>query len=376
MNACRAWSRDNCPHRNAANLWSNRGSQKLLKGKVTEKTNPFGLPVFCSRTADLTTVVLLRLHQFYDPLDGDGCIPTVVLATRICVGRNAASLLQHVRDRNGPTVKSDVFSRALTFFGSAGPVTCHPFARKYHILHAVFSKYSPHPTADPSTGLQQACFTVSNLNNTDISAATTAGSRARRTSATLNDSRGLPVNVCEGDVFRMEVQSSSPRHAVLQIPPDVGFLDESKHDNVIILNVSALGFVDSYTNKFRARPQAAEFILQMNRIFTIATVADRRGDTIKCGLFNMYSVLFSSEEEDLYTHIQTHHLDDTNAFILDTIGRDSDADIIIPYIYVSSYTKNNKKDTVLDISSDMCVFLKSIYDKSNIGLHIGLLSNK
>ena len=117
--------------------------------------------------------------------------------------------LTAIRARAAPKRKPNVFTRALEVFGSSGPRTCHPFARKYGILQAVFSHHTPHPKADPALGLFQSKFTVTHPADPTIS-----------TTATLIDSRTLPANVQAGDVLRMEVVSSSPRHAVLTVRKD------------------------------------------------------------------------------------------------------------------------------------------------------------
>ena len=95
-----------------------------------------------------------------------------------------------------------------------------------------------------------------------------------------------------------------------------------------------------------------------------------RGDTIQSSLFNMYELLFVAEEGDLYLHTLEHHLDYTNSFILDIYDGESDEDMIIQHVYVCDYIKKNIKDSDLDIDSDICMFLKSIHDKTNIGIHI------
>lgn len=38
------------------------------------------------------------------------------------------------------------------------------------------------------------------------------------------------------------------------------------------------------------------------------------------------------------------------------------------YVYVGAYTKNNRRDSELDISSTTCSFLMSVHDKTNMGI--------
>ena len=83
-----------------------------------------------------------------------------------------------------------------------------------------------------------------------------------------------------------------------------------------------------------------------------------------------------SKKRDLQTYLSRHNLDSTNSFILDINNSDRDSDsnsddnTSIQHVYVDEYTKINRRDTELDIHSDVCVFIQSLHDKSNIGLHI------
>ena len=150
-----------------------------------------------------------------------------------------------------------MFSLALKSFGAEGPLTFHPFAHKYDIVVATFTTHQCHPTADALHGLNQSCFVVDDPADADSASSC----------ATLHDSRLLPVNTIPGDVFRMQVISSSPHHIKLQVSQDIGFMVQpSTIDarNMVVLHVDVLGFVDSFTGKYRPRPQTAEFILNIS----------------------------------------------------------------------------------------------------------------
>ena len=232
-------------HRTLASLWNSRG--RLLKGRATSKKNPYGLSQYCCRAATSVQIVLKILMSFYDPkVDEEHQKPTVVWATSIVVGSMVASLMQRIRESPAPTEKESVFSLSLKTFGDKGPITCHPYARKYDIVLATFTTHECHPTADSQYGLKQSCFMVNNPADSD----------SVSSSATLHDSRLFPVNTTTGDVFRMQVASSSPHHIKLQVPQDIGFIIQpSTEKNVIVLHMDVLGFVDSCTDKFRPRPR-------------------------------------------------------------------------------------------------------------------------
>ena len=143
-----------------------------------------------------------------------------------------ACLLQSVRERDAPSsLKNDVFSLSLSTFGSEGPRTCHPFAHELDIVDAVFVDFIGVQSTDTGPHLQQASFSVTDRLNPEVS-----------TAATLRDLKQLPSNLQAGDVLRLEVVSSSPQHAVLQVPPFVDFMVPSTREKpVVILNVMALG---------------------------------------------------------------------------------------------------------------------------------------
>jgi hypothetical protein len=126
-------------HHAIASIWSTRGANNLLKGRVTNKTNRYGLPKYCDRASDAISAILYLLLQFYDVADGEDCKPTVVMVSSIVLGRAAACLLQSVRDSAAPKEAATVFSRALESFGDKGPETCHSFAKQYDIVFAVFT---------------------------------------------------------------------------------------------------------------------------------------------------------------------------------------------------------------------------------------------
>ena len=86
---------------------------------------------------------------------------------------------------------------------------------------------------------------------------------------------------------------------------------------VVILNVECLGFVEKKTDKFRARPNAAEFLLKLSRKYHLATVSSVKGMTIKSKLFGIHMLLFAAEEGDLQDCLLQHQLDNHNSFILD-----------------------------------------------------------
>ena len=146
-----------------------------------------------------------------------------------------------------------------------------------------------------------------------------------------------------------------------------------REKSVVILNMQSLGFIDEKTDKYCARPNATEFLLELSRKFHLATVSSIKGITLKSQLFGVHLLLFVAEEEgDLQTCLSRHNLDSTNSFILDISNSDSNSDdnMRIQHVYVDEYTEINRRDTELDIHSDVCVFIQSLHDKSNIGLHI------
>ena len=209
------WSSVDCEstHRHVADLWSHKDKEKLLKTRVMRKKNRwgqehvFGLPYYCTISANATSVIFKQLKEYFNPAWGLGAVPTVVMASSIVFGGNVASLLQYVHERAAPsTADDDVFSHALATFGFEGPRTCHPFAHEYDIIQAVFVGVISHRTADHTLGLQQATFTVTDPSCPNVS-----------TAATLSNIKQLPSNLKPGDVLRLEVVNSSPRHAELQV---------------------------------------------------------------------------------------------------------------------------------------------------------------
>lgn len=251
-----------------------------------------------------------------------------------------------------------VFTRALETFGSSGPDTCHPFAHRYDVVDAVFIEEVPHPQADPSLGLKISKFTITDPNNPDV-----------HTGATVDNSSILPSNLQQGDVLRLEVVSSFPTKATLTTPFAIGFMKPlDRKRSVVIIDMRVLGFVESRTDKFRARPHAVEFVLQLSRHHHLATVSPVRGVTMKSRMFGIHSVLFVAEEGDLQHWLTTYHLDSTNTFIIG--AKESHINVPLECIRVCEYHKKNTHDIDISLSSDICIFLASIVDKSNVGIHI------
>lgn len=366
-------------HQESADLWNRSG--RLLKGRVTSKKkyllqeNDYGLVDYCSRAAAAVDTILRLLLAFHDPKnDGDQCKPTVVWAASIVLGHVkrggddddkicfTALRLNTILHSAAPAQKPHVFSHVLNTFGSSGPITCHPFARQYDIVFASFSLHTPHPTADPNLELLQSKFTVTEPTDSTVN-----------TPATCRDSRLLPSNIQEGDLIRMEVVSSSPNHAVLQIPEYIGFLGAHHPVKpVIIMSVSIFGFINKHTNKFRARPHSSEFILTLSRQYCLAAVSDRLGACCQSRLFGLHQLLFTSEEGDLHQHITKHGLNGHNSFILSTSQPhdESFCETVPTSLVVKPYLRNNIRDDSLEIYSDICTFIMSIYDKPSIGIHI------
>ena len=325
--------------------------------------------------------ILDRLLLFHDSdVDGDTCKPNIVWAISIVLGHRMASMIQQLRERDAPSAKETVFSLAADTFGVEGPVTCHPFARKYDIVYAVYDRDVPHPTASPSLGRKQSVFVVHDPADESVI-----------TKGTLHDSRRLPSNMTSGDVVRLEVISSSPTHmqvryahehaqthityafTQLQVPTDVSFAKSRIHNRpTIILAVEVFGFLHVNTEKFIVRPSAPEFLLQVSRHYNIATVSRVRGSTNKTGLFGMYPLLFTCEEGNLPRYLADHQLDSSNAFILDVCASDNTDynNVSITKIYTSRYIKKNIRDVELGVSSTICKFITSIVDRSNLGIHI------
>ena len=266
---------------------------------------------------------------------------------RFCM---VAKLMQMVRQSEAPAEPESVFTRAIDVFGIEGPSTCHPYAHKYNIFNSSFlSEKSDH-----------FCFVITDPNNADDI-----------TKTTLHDGRFVPKNISPGDRLRLEVESSSLYHVKMQIPTDVdtGFMPSSDCVRpVAILHLSALGFVNDYTMKFRVRPHAREFVHRLSRSYHLATIEDDRGATVNSRIFGAYPLLFACQDSDLQYWLDTHHLDSSNAFILHTNGSDRLSGICI--ISVKEYIKNNIRDSVLATNSHTCEFIISIMNKSNLGVHI------
>ena len=347
-------------HRVSARLWTRSG--KLSKGRAVAKDHRYGIMCYCTQAATDIKTILSRLIAFHNPeIDGPGRTPNVMWATSIVLRSSMVNYqLRSIRERDTPTGKSNVFTRAVEVFGSSGPATCHPFARQYGILKAVFSHHEPHPTSDRALGLKQSKFKLTHPSDPTIT-----------TTATLIDSRTLPANVREGDVLRMEVISSSPHHAMLSVPQYIGYTKNKTCDRpTIILSIETLGFVHDHTEKFIPRPHDVEFILHLSRHYSVVTVVKSRGETNKTGLFGAYPLLFAFEEGNFQQYLLDHQLDDTNSFILDVIDNHDYENVSVEILCISRYSKRNIKDIELKTSSHTCVFIKSIRDKSNIDISI------
>ena len=126
----------------------------------------------------------------------------------------------------------------------------------------------------------------------------------------------------------------------------------------------------SLTEKFISRPHAAEFILQLSRHYSLATVANSRGATNKTGLFGAHTLLFAFEEDNFHQYLLDRQLDETNSFILDVIDNRDHENISLEILCISTYSKKNNKDVELKVSSEICTFITSISDRSNIGIGI------
>ena len=112
--------------------------------------------------------ILFHLLDFYDPMDGAHCKPTVVMVASIVLGRATGAhdgvphcytawLLQQIRDSAAPSEPESVFTRSMELFGCEGPRTCHPFAKKIDIVQAMFVKRDKKPFC---TGNNKTCTCV------------------------------------------------------------------------------------------------------------------------------------------------------------------------------------------------------------------------
>ena len=143
---------------------------------------------------------------------------------------------------------------------------------------------------------------------------------------------------------------------------------------VAIISLQALGFFHERTDKFHRRPGVVEFLFGLQRKYNLAIVSREVDRIMDAGLFGIHNVLFVSEGDDLQDHLLENALDNTNAFILDTLDHSDRCEI--KTIVVSRYFKTNNKDTELDISSDLFQFILSIADKVNVGIHVNGFNNK
>ena len=82
----------------------------------------------------------------------------------------------------------------------------------------------------------------------------------------------------------------------------------------------------------------------------------------------MHELLFAAEDTDVDPYFSQHGLDRSTTFILDVETLMNAPNI--ETICVNSYIKTNNKDMDLDSKSDLCQFLLSIHDKTNIGIHV------
>ena len=182
----------------------------------------------------------------------------------------------------------------------------------------------------------------------------------------------LPSNLCADDNCRLEVVSSSPKHAVVQVPRHIGYCltSELRTKPVLVVNPLCLGFVDKRTEIFRTRPHAREFLLLCSRVFQLTTVCPSRAIDIRSGCFSIYYLLFSSEMDNLGHHLMKYNLDSTNTIILDTPDSDLDVNVSIVPVSKYKYIQQNIRDVRLDVHSSTCFFLQSVADKSNLGIHV------
>ena len=166
--AAKVWSTIEV-HRIKAKLWSANGT-RLLKGKSTSKNNLYGLPAYCDQAFDAAGSILFRLLDFYDPRDGAHCKPTMVMVASIVLGHATspngvphcytACLLQRIRDSDAPPEPKSVFSHAMDLFGCEGPRTCHPFAKEFDIVQAVFDKRAKKPFCSGNTHTHMHTLTL------------------------------------------------------------------------------------------------------------------------------------------------------------------------------------------------------------------------
>ena len=178
-----------------------------------------------------------------------------------------------------------------------------------------------------------------------------------------------------GDTIRLEVVSSTPTNVLLQLPTDPGIItDQDRRKRVTaVVSMQILGFVHEHTDKFRVRPNAIEFLFELGRKYNLAIMSNTFGLIIQCGLFGVHELLFAAEDDDVDIYLSRHDLDRSNALILDVETLVNTPNIEI--IRVNPYVKTNNKDIDLDIKSDLCQFVLSIHDKTNIGIHVSELNN-
>ena len=359
-------------HRQNAALWNVRG--RLLKGRTTVKRNRYGLLHYCVGACNALKTILRILISFHDPVvDGDDRRPNVVWVSSIVLGCNpvkrtkfclSAYLLLKIRNSDAPDPKNNcVFSRALETFGLEGPETTNNVVAQYDIVDAKFIGCTDHPTALAEIGLRQASFRVTISKNVDLN-----------TIGTLHDKRYVPDNICVGDILRLEVCKCSTKDVQLEVPKDIGYLrPQAIVKPVAILDLCILGFVDASTGKYRVRPHVKSFLLHVSRVYHLATIGNRSGQTIHSGLFSIHYVAFVAEEDDLSHWLETFQLDSTNSFILGPPHTKYGTQL--EHIHLSVYNKHNVRDSELDVRSDMCKFLMSLHSKSNIGVCVRSYNN-
>jgi hypothetical protein len=173
----------------------------------------------------------------------------------------------------------------------------------------------------------------------------------------------------------LEVVSSTPTNVLLQLPTDPGIIaaEDRRKRGTAVVGMQILGFVHEQTDKFRVRPNAIEFLFALSRKYNLAIMSNTFGLIMKCGLFGVHELLFAAEDADVDPYLSRHDLDSSTAFILDVETLTNTPNI--ETIRVNPYVKTNNKDIDLDIKSDLCQFVLSIHDKTNIGIHVAEFNN-
>ena len=121
------------------------------------------------------------------------------------------------------------------------------------------------------------------------------------------------------------------------------------------------------TSFVHVHAQAAEFILDISRVYHLDTVEDTCGNTIRSGLFGFHQLLFTSKVDQYHEYVTRYHLDSTNTFIFTTVDNDTECFKSLPNICVDRYSKNNCRDKELE---RVCEFITSISNKPNVGILI------